>query len=142
MTDPGAFLICRMGANGQPSFLLNCDDAALRWLADAFRGIARRRGFTLGDGRPVGSDGVCLIRVTPCSQGQSAAINRLSDRGFAWGLPVADARRCADLIGAMAAFKGPCHHYLEADDPNLPVILVSRGEYDTDTLRRMRADLA
>jgi hypothetical protein len=142
MTSPDSLLVCRTGVYGRGSFVISCDRKTLRWLASSFEAIGRGKTFRLGDGRPLGSDGQCLITVAPASRRQSAAMTRLTDHSFQWKLHVDEARRCANLITAMAAFPGPCHHYLDADDPDLPVVLVSRGEYDANALRRMRPTVA
>jgi hypothetical protein len=142
MTSSDSFLVCRTGGNGQALLVMSCDKQTLRWLAGAFDAIGKGTAFRLGDGRPVGSDDQCLVTVAPTPGRQRAVMARLAGHRFQWLLPVDKAHRFAGLIRAMAAFPGPCHHYLEADDPDLPAVLVSRGEYDADTLRRMRSTVA
>lgn len=130
-------LVIRHTIAGRPMFIATCDDTTLRWLGAAFRALGPRRTFVIGDGLPIGSDSDCLITVVAAGRGQSPTMTAPAPGAYGWSLPEAEARRMAVMIAGMAAFSGPCHQYLEST-PDLPVVLVSKGEYDGPMLRRMR----
>jgi hypothetical protein len=136
-----SLLVCRSGASGQPSFVIACDSKILRWLAGSFRALDQGKPFRLGDGAPLGSGGKWVITVRASSGQKPAGLTRLATESFQWILPAIQARRYAGLITAMADFHGPCHQYLDAE-PYRPVVLVTKGEYDAATLRKMRAATA
>ena len=121
--------------SGGATFVVACDDPTLRWLGTSFRRLRERKPFTLGDGPPIASDGQCVIELVPGAPETCIAIN---PGHFRWALPTAQARRYADLIDAMADCPVPCHQYLEGQNPDLPVVIVSKGEYDLAALRKMR----
>jgi hypothetical protein len=134
----GRTLLVRTAAlGGEPSFVVACDEPNLRWLANAFRRLNEPESFTLGDGTPIGSDGKCAVEVVPGTQETFTATVPAANR-FRWVLPQTRARRCADLIDGMADCSSPCHQYLECDQPDVPVVIVSRNEYDAAALRKMR----
>jgi hypothetical protein len=118
-------------------FVITCDDSILRWLAQSFRNLRNRGSFRLGDGSPIGSDGKCAITFVP---GKSEAVKALGPSAtgqFRWLLSDQKARRYASLIDAMASLPS-CHQYLEAEEPLGALVVVSKGEYDIEALRRMR----
>jgi hypothetical protein len=141
MMAPESLLVCRSGAGGQPSFVIACDRKILRWLAGSFRALDQRKPFRLGDGAPLGSDGKWVITVRASSGQKPAGLTGLAAGSFQWVLPATQASRYADLITAMADFHGPCHQHLDAE-PHRPVVLVTKGEYDAATLRKMRSATA
>jgi hypothetical protein len=138
MKSRGTLLARTSALSGEPSFVVTCDDTALRWLSESFRSLGNRTSFTLGDGLPIGSDGNCSIEVTSGAAENRTAIAPLAVRCFRWIVPIEQARRYADLIDGMADCSGACHQYLEADQPDVPMVIVTKGEYDVETLRRMR----
>jgi hypothetical protein len=95
----------------------------------------------IGDGLPIGSDADCVIAVGVAAHGRLPAIITLAPGSYCWFLPEDGARRFAGMLAAMAAFSGSCHQYLETG-PELPVVLVSKGEYDRRMLRKMRGPRA
>jgi hypothetical protein len=131
-------LVVRQSAAGRPRFILTCDDTTLRWLASAFRELDPRRPFVIGDGLPIGSDRDCVISVGVAAGGRAQALTTLAPGSYRWFLLVDEARRFAGMLAGMAAFSGPCHQYLETG-PTLPVVQVTKGEYDGRMLRKMRA---
>ncbi len=94
----------------------------------------------IGDGVPVSSDDKCVIEVLAGPPGSDVAITRVNTERFRWTMPSSQAEQYAKLIDGMAGFPGACHQYLEAMQPHVPVVVVSRDEYDADTLREMRDD--
>jgi hypothetical protein len=139
MNASTAFLVYTSAlAGGEPTFILTCDDSALRWLANSLRELGERRQFTLGDGRPVSSDGQCVIEVVSAPRDTVAAIAQVQSGTLRWSLPLNLAYQFANLIDGMVELPGPCHQYLETAEPNVPVVIVSKGEYDAAKLRQMR----
>jgi hypothetical protein len=135
---PESLVIHHAAADADQSmFILACDDTTLGWLAQAFRTLGRRRAFVIGDGLPVASDGALLITVVPAARGRTPAMAILAPGSYRWSLADDEARRMAGMVAGMAAFPGPCHQYLETG-PELPVVVVSKGEYDGRVLRKMR----
>jgi hypothetical protein len=118
--------------------VIACDDVALRWLAKSLRGLSGHTPFRLGDGLPVGSDGKCLVEIAAATAPAHAVVTPLAAGGVRWVLPVEQARRYADLIEGMADYSSACHQYLEADSPDVPIIIVTKGEHDVASLRRLR----
>ncbi len=132
-----ALVICHIQA-GRPMFVMTCDDPALRWLASALQALGRRGSFVIGDGMPIASDNECLITVVGATRGRSPAMTTQASNTYRWSLPEQQARRMAEMIAGIAAFSGASHQYLDPA-PGLPGILVSKGEYDRQMLRKMRA---
>ena len=100
-------LVVRTSAlSAEPSFVIGCDDAVLRWIGQAFR---RRLSFRIGDGYPVGSDGRCLIDV---QRGTPEACSEIAAGQFRWVLPAERAEHYAGLIDGMADCPVGCHQYL------------------------------
>jgi hypothetical protein len=140
VTVSESLVVCRSAA-GPARFVVTCDDVTLRWLASAFRALGRGRTFVIGDGLPIGSDGDCVIAVGVTEGGRAPETPGLAPGVYRWLLPEDEARRFAGLLAGMAAFSGPCHQYLETG-PGLPAVLVSKGEYGGQMLRRMRGPRA
>jgi hypothetical protein len=132
-------VVRRRVINGHPAFIIACEDKTLRWLAASFKALSQRIPFHIGDARSPASDSQCVIAVAAAPGGNRATMTSPEDGVFRWLLPVAQARRFADLVTAMADSQVPCHQYLETE-PGLPVVVVSKGEYAGQTLRQRRAD--
>ncbi|HEY4042691.1 MAG TPA: hypothetical protein VGM32_12715 [Rhodopila sp.] len=138
MTPDDPLLVHTSAFGGKPAFVVACDQKTLLWLAQSFRDLGNRKSFTIGDGLPVGSDRQCAIEVMPGSTRDRATIAPLAARTFRWIVLARQARRYVALLGGMAACASPCHQYLEADSPDVPVVMVTKGEYDLRALRTMR----
>jgi hypothetical protein len=138
MKSPGTLLARTSAMTGRSSFIVLCDDTTLRWLSESLRNLGNRTTFRLGDDLPIGSDDKCSIEVAPGAAESLTAIAPSASACFRWVLPAKQAKRYADLIDGMADRSGACHQYLEEDKPGLPVVLVTKGEYDVETLRQMR----
>jgi|GEM_PF-3084799 hypothetical protein len=138
MTTSTSFLIYTSAIGGEPTFVLACDDSALHWLSASFRDLGQAGRFTIGNGVPVSSDGKCIIDVLCGLPGSDVAITPTSAGHFRWNMPSSQAAQYAELIDGMADFPGACHQYLEVARPDVPVVVVSKGEYDVETLREMR----
>jgi hypothetical protein len=91
----------------------------------------------IGDGHPVESDGRCVVEVSAAASAGSIVVAPSGNGHFHWSLPPQQAKRYADLFDGMIAATGPCHQYLDGAEPDAPVVLVSRDEYDIATLRDM-----
>jgi hypothetical protein len=128
MTAPSGLIVCRPESS-RHSLIVACDTEAASWLSASFDALGSRSPFDLGD--------LCRVRVQ-ASREQGPAFVMLAPGAFRWSVPTAAARHYGQQIAAMARYRGPCHQYLDAD-PDLPMIRVSKDEYDADTLRRMQA---
>jgi hypothetical protein len=126
-------VVCRRVISGKPAFIIACQDKALRRLAASFKALGQRTPIHIGGLSP-SADSPCVITVAASPGVNDAAMTSPEDGVFRWLLPVAQARRFADLIAAMADSQVPCHQYLETE-PHLPIIVVSKGEYPAQTLR-------
>ena len=133
-----SFLIFTSSYGDEAAFIVACDDVGLRWLSRSLHEIAEGRPFTIGDGHPVDSDGKCIVEVSASPIANTTAITRTGAVTFRWSMPAKQADDYAYLIEGMIEFPDACHQYLETALPDNPVILVSKGEYDTEALRKMR----
>jgi hypothetical protein len=138
MTSGDPLLVQTSAFGGKPAFVVACNQKTLLWLAQSFRDLSNRKSFTIGDGLPVGSDRQCAIEVMPGSTRDRATIAPSAAGAFRWIVPARQARRYAGLLSGMAACASPCHQYLEADNPDVAVVIVTKGEYDLKALRTMR----
>jgi len=136
MKPDDALLVRTSALSENPCFVVTCGEATLRWLAQSFRSLRRGEAFLIGDDGPVGSDGKSVVEVA--LRTAHTAIVTLSEGQFRWVVSTELARRYADLIDGVADCACACHQYLETDKPHLPLVLISKGEYDPQTLRQMR----
>ncbi len=138
MNSPIALLIPTYALSEDPAFILACDDVVLRWLSQSSRNLANSGPFAIGNGHPVHSDGKCVIEVRASPDENHAAMTSTAAGRFDWTVPPSRADQHADLINGMASFPNACLQYLEAPQSEVPIVVISKGEYSIELLRRMR----
>lgn len=96
---------------------------------------SKRPTFVIGDGNPVQSDGQCIIFVELNHQSSGSELVRQTRNTFRWSLSPGSADHYRDLLSGMLKSQVPCHQYLEPDNVQAPVVIVSLGEYEVDAFR-------
>lgn len=129
---------------GQEAFVLDTDSAVLEWLSENFGRLARsepeqRAGFTIEGGSLIRSPQCISIHVTVTPFPGPSHITREGTKST-WFLSRDTAERFRELVCGLRGSKVPAHQYLEIDDPNAPMLVLSRGEYDSETLTAMSGE--
>jgi len=155
----GSFVARLSGWEGQYEvILIVTDDETLKWLTARFGRFAAEPSpstcppFLIGDGNPIDSDGRCRIEVVLEEEGTESRIEELSTGSWRWSVTRAAAGLFRDRIALIREFRGPsqenvrrakrglldsCHDYLDpANHPPAPTVIISRGEYTVESLRR------
>jgi hypothetical protein len=123
-------------------FLLLADQSTISWLVSRLaefagaRAESRNLAFVIGDGKPVESDGKCVIFVELNHQANRGNLIQESQNTFCWSLSPSLADHYRKLLSPMVESRVPCHQYLESDNVPSPVVMVSLGEYEADAFRR------
>jgi len=92
--------------------------------------------FVIGDGKPIQSDGRCIIFVEFNHQAKGSELVQQSPTTFRWTLSAGSAGHCADLLSGMSNSGSPCHQYLDPDKaPPAPFVIVSFQEDEADPFR-------
>jgi hypothetical protein len=126
--------------HGREAFILDCDAKVLAWLSDNFDKIAGSRpgqhaGFVL-DEAAVSSPQRVRIRMTLAGDHGQSRILRERDQ-LSWWVSREDAKTFGELVRGLQSCEAPAHQYLETDDPDTPVLVLSKGEYDATVLMSM-----
>jgi hypothetical protein len=124
------------------ALLLLADHSTIAWLISRFRELTQGRAqtasgaFVIGDGKPIQSDGQCIIFVELNHQAKGSELVQQSPTTFRWTLSAASAGHYAELLSVMSNSGFPCHQYLDADNASpAPVVIVSFDEYEADAFR-------
>jgi len=126
---------------GNDALLILADYETIDWLMSQFGRLSNTPvgsdcpSFIIGDGNPVGSDGRCLLLVELENLADGSRLMRESEKTFRWRVSRSSANHYRELLSGMFA-PHPGHQYLDND--TAPGIMVSRDEYDTDWVRRMK----
>lgn len=126
------FLTYQPSFKGNETILLLCDNQTIAWLIQQFEQFD---GFVLGDGKPVGSDGRCIVIAEPHGEVTCSRIAQERTNYFRWVISPDSANRYRSLLLAMLETDKPCHQYLDADDNISPVVMISRGEYEIEAFK-------
>jgi hypothetical protein len=123
--------------------LLLADHSTIAWLISRFEELAqtpvesRSSAFVIGDGKPVQSDGQCIIFVDLNHQVKGSELVQESANTFRWMLSPSSADHYRELLSGILKAESPCHQYLDPDNaPSAPVVIVSLDEYEADAFRR------
>ena len=140
-----SLLVHTASFKGREALVLACDNGVLDWLSDRFTvlsapGPSSRRGFVIGNGKPIRSEQGVEIRFKAIEDPAPTLIVQ-QDGHFVWYISREVAARFQDLVRGLAMSHRPGHQYLEADDPQSPMLVLTKGEYDEDTLRSMSKDM-
>jgi hypothetical protein len=135
-------LIHTSSYQGREALVLACDDDILQWLETQFGSLAQKvsqdhTGFIVGNGPQhiVSVDGM-KIQFKPVETPSMSHI--VSDGAhFTWLISGDIARKFQELVRGLRVSSIPAHQYLEGDDPFLPVLVLSKGEYEESTLMSM-----
>jgi hypothetical protein len=138
MRSPASLLVKTSALGGDPAFIIACDEGTLYWLSSSFLSLGETQCFRIGDGQPVCSDGRCLIEVTADHTGSEPNILTKGEGHFSWSMSPKKAEQYAALVNGVTNFPGACHQYLETEQSHVPTVVVSKGEYDLGTIRKMR----
>lgn len=127
--------------NGREALILECDSRALEWIQESFEKMVRdtperSAGFTIGHEGPIQSDQSMRIRIEKVAKSGPCRIIREGNQ-FTWRMSHDDIKRFAELAHGLQSSELPAHQYLETDDPTAPVLVLSKGEYDAETLISM-----
>jgi hypothetical protein len=124
------------------ALLVLVNEDTLRWLMSRFEEIGSASSelnppaFTIGNGNPIGSDGLCLLEVKVSHVTRGNELLSVSRGRFLWCMSRSSAVQFRELLAGMLAFKQPCHQYLEPDNyPPAPVIIVSKDQYTIEQVR-------
>jgi hypothetical protein len=124
--------------NGNDTLLILVDDETIDWLISQFDRLSSGPSFVIGDGNPIESDGKCLIQVEQGGPAEGSELVRASEHCFKWSVSTSAAEHYRQVLSGMLETR-PGHQYLDPDNcPAAPVVIVSRGEYDADWVRRMK----
>ncbi len=82
------------------------------------------------------SDGHCLLAVMLDDQGKGTRLIHTKSSEFCWKVSRVSAQHFRALLSGLLKSEGPAHQYLDSDDRSSPPVIVSRGEYEVDTIRR------
>ena len=130
---------------GDDAILLLADHATIAWLSSKFTEFAsipvESTGalFVIGDGKPVQSDGQCIIFVELNHQANGSELTIESPTTFHWILSAGSADHYRELLSEMVKADDPCHQYLDPDNaPPAPIVIVSLDEYEADDFRRTK----
>jgi hypothetical protein len=140
MISTNQFLVYSPFQNfGDPALLLVLDNEGIEWLIFCLQQLAELGGdgsFVLGDGHPVGSDNRCVVNARFSEESSGAHLVCTKHCEFDWTLSRQSTRRFGDLLrGLRDADHG--HQYLDNDEG--PTVIVSKGEYEVDTIRKWAA---
>jgi hypothetical protein len=123
------------------ALLLLADHSTIAWLISSFRELTQGRAqtasgaFVIGDGKPIQSDGQCIIFVELNHQAKGSELVQQSPTTFRWILSASSAGHYADLLSGMSNSGSLCHQYLDPDNASAPVVIVSFEEYEADAFR-------
>jgi hypothetical protein len=139
-----SLLVHSASYQGREALILACDDGILDWLGNNLATLSRpgrasRKAFVMGNGKQVRSEQGVEIRFKPIEDPATSHVVQEGGR-FTWYVSREVAGRLRDLVRDLAMSQTPGHQYLEDDDPWSPMLVLSKGEYEEDTLRLMSAD--
>jgi hypothetical protein len=145
------------GWNAGEVLLILVDDEITQWLMARFEQLAgaptgsHSATFVVGDGKPVESDQRCILIVELSEKESGNELIRDSENTWRWSVSRSSANNFRYLLSGMlgqreslnphvralrAASEG-CHQYLDPDNrPPAPTVIISRGEYDSEQVRR------
>ncbi|HUO04130.1 MAG TPA: hypothetical protein VMU16_02925 [Candidatus Binataceae bacterium] len=132
-------------SDGEDAFLLLIDDDSVRWLMGNFDRLAYTPfgsacdEFTIGDGQSIDSDEMCLLKVELLNHGIGTNIVRTSATSFRWSVARGSAHHFSELLSGMVDCTNG-HNYLNSDDRDSPVVVISRGEYEVEKVRQWAAE--
>jgi hypothetical protein len=132
-----SLLVHTLSYQGREALILTCDNGTLDWLSNNLATLSRRE-FVMGNGKPVRSEQGVEIRFKPIEDPAQSHVVQEGGR-FTWYVSREVAGRLGDLVRGLAVSQTAGHQYLEDDDPRSPILVVSKGEYEEDTLRSMSA---
>jgi hypothetical protein len=145
---------------GGEVLLILVDDEITQWLMARFEQLtdsavgSRCPAFVVGNGNPVESDGRCVLIVQLSGRESCNELIRDSQNSWRWSVSRSAANNFRYLLCGMLDFReslpvlmsahrsaagleGSCHQYLDPDNiPPAPTGVVSRGEYDSEQVRR------
>jgi hypothetical protein len=95
--------------------------------------------FTIGDGEPIASDGLCIVQVLATDPDKPSTTTATGPHRYTWHIPEQKAQHYADMTDVMTEDEKPGDQYIDIMQPQTIVALISTGEYDAATIRDMRA---
>ena len=127
--------------NGREALILDCDPRTLEWLSESFKKMVRdtsgqSAAFIIGDEVPMQSEQNIRICIEKSANSGGSKIVR-EENQFTWRMSHDDIMRCAELVDGLHSSQVPAHQYLETDDPTAPVLVLSKGKCDAETLISM-----
>ena len=126
--------------NDREAFILNCDDRLLGSLTHESERMARSAAgqqakFVIGGQGIVSSPPGARIFIVMTDLDQSVITRHQYELN--WQVSRNDAIRFGMLARVLHACKFPAHQYLETNDPDAPLLMLSKDEYDRDSLMAM-----
>ena len=113
-----------------PTLLLWGDEAGLNALASFLVGLVEGGSVALTEQPWVRPRGALRVTIALSAEPLGLAQERETPPAFRWTLSEDHARDFAEKVRGVAAAGHPCHHYLDTDQNEAAVAVVSRGEYD------------
>lgn len=129
---------------GREAFVIACDKAAIRWLADQFGALynthARAELFVIGNGKEIESDGELEIVVRHADGSHVTEMKYDSLGKVEWLVSSDCAMAYRKKILAMLESLEPCHNYLDISGGKIgpKTIVITKDEYPINTVRAMR----
>jgi hypothetical protein len=111
--------------------LLLADRRTLSWLVSQFTESCKTRAhsFIIGGSIAIRSIDHVKIEVEVNDRVTSSSLIRGSESTFYWSLPLPSAEHYRSFLDEMLAKDGACHQYLESDNSDAPVVVISLREY-------------